>query len=121
MRLTPPARAGEPCRFRADGLRQAVRPIDGRGPTREPFDEPRSSARTGVVTKRVICRLELLQRGHQGLGDVPATEVPLQPPATGPVRVEDQAGGHGGRPERGVRPVVAGGARPFDEQPDEIR
>ena len=67
------------------------------------------------MTDSLVRRLELLESGHEGLGDVAATEVALHPPPARDVGVEE-AGMNGGRPERDRRAVVAGGPRTLDEQ-----
>ena len=73
-----------------------------------------------VVAERVVGRLELLERGHQRLRHVAATEVALHPPPPGAVGVE-QAGMDRRRAERHVGAVVAGGAGPLDEEGDAER
>ncbi len=105
----------------ADGRGQAIRPVDGRGPAGEPLEQAAQLCpEDRVVAERVVGRLELLERGHQGLGDVATAEVALHPPAPGAVGVEE-AGRHRCRAERRVRPVVARRAGTLDEERDEIR
>ena len=112
---------GEAGRLEAHGVGQAIGAVQG---GRSSGERPEELAQLGpedrVLAKRVVCLLELLEGGHQGLGDVAAAEVALHPPSPGAIRVE-QAGVDRGGPERDVRPVVAGGAGPLDEQGDAER
>ena len=117
-RAPPPARRAASC---AHGLGQAIGTVEGRraaGELREQLAQLGPEDR--VVPEGVVGDLELLERGHQRLGDVAAAEVALHPPPAGAVGIE-QAGMDGGRTERDVRAVVAGGPGALDEQRDAER
>ena len=127
LQVQPEARghraAGRGGRARARGpRREAVRAIERRRPAgegREQLAELRPEAR--VVAERVVRRLELDERGHQRLGDVPAAELAIRspsgrgrPPRAGRDR---RASGAPARFGRSVR----GGPGALDEQRDPQR
>ncbi len=72
------------------------------------------------MADRVVGRLEVHERADQRLGHVAAAEVALHPPPAAAIDLE-QARVHRRGPERDVRPVAAGVARPLHEQRDEER
>ena len=112
---------GQSCPLQPDGGGQpvgAVQRCRTAGKAGEQVAQLRPEHR--ILSERVVRRLELLERGHQRFRHVAATEVPLHPPSTRAVRVE-QPGLHGGRPERDVRAIVAGRPRPLDEERDPER
>ena len=103
-------------RLGQDGRRHPVGPVDRRGPAGiggQALAELGPVAR--VVAELGVGTLELLEGGHERLGDIPATERAIHAPAPGRIGLE-QAGVDRRGPERGVGPVEAGGARPLDEQ-----
>ena len=114
--------AGEPAPASArDGRREAVGAVQRRRPAGEPRQQlAQVRPEHRIVAERVVRGLELVEGRHQRLGHVAATEVALHPPATGAVRLE-QAGVDRRRPERDVRPVVAGGPGALHEQGDPER
>ena len=124
MRVARSRRRGpsrrQPARLDAHGLGQPIRAVDGRRATGEAFEQPAQlGPEDRVLAEGVVRGFELLEGGHEGLGDVAAAEVALHPPAPGAIRVE-QARRHRRRPERRVRTIVTGGPSPLDEERDEI-
>ena len=100
---------------------QAIGTIERRRTPGEPCEEVAElGPEDRVLAERVVRGLEPLERGHQRLGHVAATEVALHPPPAGAIRVE-QAGMDGRRAEREVGPIVARGAGPLDEERDPER
>ena len=84
----------------ADGRGQAVGAVERRRAAGEALQQlAQLGPEDRVVAERVVGGLELLERGHQRLGDVAAAEVALHPPAPGAVGVE-QAGMDRRRAER---------------------
>ena len=102
--------------FGPDGLGETVGTVErSRPPGKGREEVAQFGPEDRIVTDSLVGRLELLQGGHECLGDVTPTEVALHPPPAGAVGI-DEAGMDGGRSERDRRTVVACDPRPLDEQ-----
>ena len=115
------AATGETRRLVAHGLGQAIGTVQRRraaGEMRQQVAQLGPEDR--VVPERVVGDLELLERGHQRLRDVAATEIALHPPPAGAVGVEE-TGVDGRRAERDVGAIVAGRPSSLHEQRDPER
>ena len=89
-----PAPVGQPRRLVADGRGEPVRSVDRRRAAGEPLEQlAQLRPEDRIVADRVVGGFELLEGGHQRFGDVPTAEVPLHPPSTRTVGIE-QAGMH---------------------------